>query len=296
MKKISIEIGIPAYNESANIQTLLKSISNQVTMYCAVKTIYLLSDGSSDDTVAKAAELNIKNLRIIDSKERHGKSARMRELFSMAKTDYFLMFDADVVLANESVIDALVRPLLNRKVTLVSGHPVKVTTGTFEDKVMDVSQFLQDYIKDNLKNGQSVYACHGRAVGLKRELFENLELPFSSVGNDAYLYFFNMQNASGFEYCEQAKVMYKMPQSRRDFDKQKTRFSGTISEQAKLFGNSVYSEYKIPISLTIRALLIAFLKFHVYALVYFVWKLVPPKNEKAAAAWEVSESTKSLET
>ena len=50
MKKLTVTIGIPAYNEEKNIGRLLKSLSNQKGDDFTLNEIVVLSDGSTDMT------------------------------------------------------------------------------------------------------------------------------------------------------------------------------------------------------------------------------------------------------
>jgi glycosyltransferase involved in cell wall biosynthesis len=50
-RKTEIDIGIPALNEDANIQQLLRSIVEQPQDTYEIANIFLVSDGSTDNTV-----------------------------------------------------------------------------------------------------------------------------------------------------------------------------------------------------------------------------------------------------
>ena len=51
MNTQSITIGIPAYNEEANIKYLLKLLLNQKIKNAAIHEVIVVSDGSTDGTV-----------------------------------------------------------------------------------------------------------------------------------------------------------------------------------------------------------------------------------------------------
>lgn len=289
-----VDIGIPVLNEALNIDHLLSSIKDQKQDQFEIANIFLISDGSTDDTIRKAQLSNLPGLTLVDHRNRKGKSFRMDEIFQMAKSDILVLLDGDVKLAAEHTLSKLVEPIIQKRATLVSGHPVKISTGSFTDRVMDVSQFLQDYVKQNLNNGDSLYACHGRIVALHRYLFSQLALPFSSVGNDAYLYIFNQFHGRGFEYIPEAVVHYKMPQTLSDFIRQQRRFAITPSEQTRLFGVEVASMYKIPLGLALSALLKS-MKYHFYVLCYLYYRYRSKvASFEANATWETSNSTKKL--
>lgn len=51
MKKLTVTIGIPAYNEEQNIGHLLVNIFNQSTSIAILDEIIIVSDGSTDNTI-----------------------------------------------------------------------------------------------------------------------------------------------------------------------------------------------------------------------------------------------------
>ncbi len=295
MHKPKIEIGISALNEAKSIERLLHTIKDQEQSTYQITRVTVISDGSTDETVLIAKSTDLPNLMVIDSPERLGKSKRVTELVLNCEQDILVLIDADVSLGDRHALSRLVQPLLDSSATLTAGRPVKINTKRFTDRIMDVSQYMQDAVKAGIKNGHNVYACHGRLLALHREFFRTLDLPMSSVGNDAYLYFDNEKNGNGFAFVSDSIAYYKMPQSFHDFAKQQRRFSSTPNEQARIFGMKVLSEYRIPMRLKIDVITSALLKYHVYFLGYVIYRLaVRFIRIDNKATWQVSESTKGI--
>jgi glycosyltransferase involved in cell wall biosynthesis len=296
IKKVPIEITIIALNEEANIQSILKSVAEQEQSIYRIERILLLSDGSTDETVQRAKALEIPQLQVIEHDERVGKSARLREICKQVKSDILVTFDADVILGSPHTVEQLVEPIIQQRATLTSGNPRKVRTPRFTDKVMDVSAFLQEQIKQRLDDGRSLYACHGRAIAMHRSIYTRLaEVDFSSVGNDAFIYLFNKKSGSGFEYVKNAVVRYKMPQTFSDFIRQQRRFSSSPQQQVKFFDESILEEYKIPRSLLLQILLRALLKYHMFVVFYVFYQIIARfYKTKDKPQWEVSSSTKKV--
>src|SRR5258708_3629060 len=101
MKKLTVTIGIPAFNEEKNIVNLLKSIAKQKGNLFIIKKIIILCDNCTDKTADKAFEFakNYKNIHIILDNERKGKVARLNQLYTLNKSDVLITFDADIVLS-----------------------------------------------------------------------------------------------------------------------------------------------------------------------------------------------------
>src|SRR3989344_3768380 len=100
-KKLTVTIGIPAYNEQENIQAMLKSVLAQKGNNFVIKKIVVVSDGSSDQTVSKVKEIQKEShlISLVEGKTRKGKIIRLNKIYSLNKSDILFTFDADIVLA-----------------------------------------------------------------------------------------------------------------------------------------------------------------------------------------------------
>jgi len=70
--KSTLTIGIPAYNEEANIGLLLNDITLQKNRNYILKEIIVVSDGSTDSTVKKVEQASIQSIKLIINKKRTG--------------------------------------------------------------------------------------------------------------------------------------------------------------------------------------------------------------------------------
>lgn len=104
-EKIHLSIVIPSYNEAKRIAVTLLDLDRYLSRQEYSYEIIVVNDGSSDNTaqvVNKTGEL-IKNLRLIDNKENHGKGYVTKQGMLEAKGEYRLFMDAD----NSTKIDHL---------------------------------------------------------------------------------------------------------------------------------------------------------------------------------------------
>jgi len=100
-----LSIIIPAYNEEKRLLKTLGAINEYLRKQNYPSTdlgqvnyeIIVVSDGSKDKTaeVARNLQSQIKNLRVIDNKENHGKGYVTRQGMLEAKGDYRVFTDAD---------------------------------------------------------------------------------------------------------------------------------------------------------------------------------------------------------
>ena len=125
MEKIYLSIIIPAYNEEKTISNTLLDIDNYLSKQDFSSEIVVVSDGSKDKTAQVVNNLTklIKNLRLIDNQENHGKGWVVRQGMLEAKGKYRLFMDAD----NATTVDHFdkIRPFLNKGYEIVIGSREK---------------------------------------------------------------------------------------------------------------------------------------------------------------------------
>lgn len=147
--KIHLSVVIPAYNEAKRIAVTLLDIDRYLSKQNYPSTgsgqatyeIIVVNDGSKDNTaevVNKTGEL-IKNLRLIDNKENHGKGYVTRQGMLEARGEYRLFMDAD----NSTKIDHLnlFWPEFNNGYDIVIGS-IEVKGAKIEEKSAWYRRFL----------------------------------------------------------------------------------------------------------------------------------------------------------
>jgi len=116
MKKIpTISIGIPAYNEEANIGNLLESILSQKQDSFVLKEMIVISDGSTDRTVQEAKKVSDERVKVIEGIERRGQAYRQNEICSRASADFLVLLNADILIKNNSLFIKIMKANQNRK-------------------------------------------------------------------------------------------------------------------------------------------------------------------------------------
>ncbi len=100
---MKLSVVIPAYNEGKRIEKTLYSVNEFLTKQSFDYEILVVSDGSTDNTgeVVKNLETTVKNLRLIDNKDNHGKGWVVRQGMLEANGDVRLFMDAD----NSTTVD-----------------------------------------------------------------------------------------------------------------------------------------------------------------------------------------------
>jgi len=297
-KKISITVGISAYNEEANIVHLLESILKQKDDNFVLKEIIILSDASTDKTVEKVRSLHDSRIHCRDEKNQRGKIQRMNEIFRTSKTDLLAIFDADVVLATSSTLSELVTPFLKEhNVGLVSGNKEPLAATNFIEQSIHLALRSYRRIGQELKNGSNPHTCSGCILVLSKEFYTSLNLPKDLFVDDVYLYFACIDKGFLYRFSKTAKVFFRTSSNLKDYIAQNTRFVSSDPFVEKDFGHLLKKEYKTPSSLKYRILFQELSKMPLHALFifclnYYCRKKGIHKVGIKQGKWNIARSTK----
>lgn len=301
-KNLSVTIGIPAYNEEANIGKLLGDILTQKSANFEIREIIISSDASIDKTVSVVKSFRDRRIVIIDNKgERQGIARGLNQIISRAGSDILVVFDADIRLVGKKFLQSLVEPILERKADLISSQISEITPRNFLARTLLVSMRLKEVLFGVFKNSDNVYTCHGAARAFSKKFYENLKFPVS-IGNDMYSYLMCVKKGFKYQYVSGAVILYKLPENFSDHQKQSLRFFVTEFEMEKVFGKEfVRSQVTIPFVTYVKASFLAIpvlLKNPFESVLYFLIQLYlrfRPKPESARKqAWNMVVSSKNI--
>ncbi len=297
MKKASVSIGIPAFNEEANIKNLLLSILRQ--KHCSLKEIIVVSDGSTDKTVSYALEVRDKRIYIVDRKNRIGANQTQNEIVKKAKGNILIMLNGDVILRDDDFVEKIIAPILNdKKVGLVGANVISVRPRGLFESIMSTSSELRSDIYRKIRYGINVYTCHGRARAFSRQFYKHIVWP-DDCPEDSYSYLRCLEQGYKFAYEPLAKVIFRSSSSLSDHKKQSLRFAdGKIKLEKYFSAEFVRKQFQIPMSILLTSIL-KFLFLHPfetlsYILVSIYLRLLPKNKEIDHSRWEISLSSKNV--
>ena len=239
INKITVTVGIPAYNEQKNIGKVLHSILDQKSNFSVIKEIIVLDDGSTDNTVQESRRIKDNRMKVLADNVRKGQIKRVEELCKMSKSEVLILVDADIVMSIDA-IDFLASTIASKtNAGLVAGDSFPLLPKTLVQKcvVASVCGYV-DYAK-KYKDGQNIYTCKGGVLALSREFASEVKIPEDVFAHDHFLYLFCLQRGYKYFYERRAKVWYTTPATLSDHIKQNTRFESTMSNLEKTFGDLV---------------------------------------------------------
>lgn len=273
IRRQTVTIGIPAFNEEINIKFLLKSLLSQKVISASINQIIIISDGSKDKTVEVALSVKDNRITVINRKKRLGLYATQNEILKHSKGDILVLLDADVIPEGEYFIEKIIRPILkDKKVGIVGADTVNAKPYNFVEKMLASSHEFKKYVYRKLNYGNNVYLCHGRARAFSKQFYSVLNWP-KNCPEDAYSYFFCLKMGFQFVYEPQAKVLFRAPSVLNEHAKKSKRFFlGKRKLEEHFPKNYLKKQYAIPSSSIIMALFIFLIRdpVSIFTYLFFV--------------------------
>ncbi len=217
MKKLSVSIGVFAYNEAKNIKKILTALQNQKLNLVEIKEIIVVSSASTDGTdeiVKEIAKSNPK-IKLITEKERNGKSAAINKFIKAAESDILIIESADTIPA-ENCVERMIIPFFDKKIGMSGGRPIPENNPeTFMGFV--VNMMWRMHHKMALKHPKL-----GEMVAF-RKIFE--KIPPQSAVDEASIEAIIMEKGYELYYEPNAIIHNKGPETISDFLKQRRRIA-----------------------------------------------------------------------
>lgn len=256
MKKPTVTIGIPAYNEEANIKVLLKSLLGQSQVHCKIIEIIVVSDGCSDATVKKVKGIRNKKIKLLVFPKRKGVNMAQNKILKQAKGNILVMLNADVLPAHKDFIEEIINPILrDKRIGLVGGNSFTVPPTTHLERFLGNSHQLKQYMFKRIKNGNNLYMCNGKARAFSREFYSRLSWS-DNCPEDAYSYLSCITMGYIFAFAHDAYIKFRCPNNLKDHIKQSNRFIYGKKKLEELFPSELLNrEYKIPFPILSKALI-----------------------------------------
>lgn len=295
MKKLTV--GIPAFNEEANIRFILNDLLAQKTKSFRLEKIIVNSDGSTDNTINEVSKVKSKKIIILNNKKRAGRVLRQNQIINLTDSEVLVLVDADTQIKDKNFLEKISRPILKNKADLTSVRVEELPNSTFISRVLESSMKLKKFVFESINNGNNLYTCHGRARAFSKNLYQSIRFK-DSINEDAFSYLFAITNGFKYQFVKNTQIYYQLPSRLSDHESQSIRFIQSKALLEKTFGKILVSEsYKLPKVTVFLSMMKFFAKnpinLIVYALIYFISK-IKSKLIKSKNTWVISKSSKKL--
>ncbi len=229
---IDCSIGITAYNEAANIGKLLQRILDQRLETVSIKEVLVVASGCTDDTEAIVREFAAQDgrMRLVTQARREGKASAMNLFIREAANEVLILCSADLQPA-EDAVEQLIAPFADPEVGMTGCHPVPIND---PDSFMGFAVHLQWNLHHALNMSGGFKG--GEMVGFRR-LFERI--PYHTAVDEASIEPIVRGQGYRVQYCPDAIVYNKGPETVADFLRQRRRIYAGHLDLANLLGYKV---------------------------------------------------------
>lgn len=175
-----VSVLIPAFNEEDIIE---KKIQNTIDLEYpqTKKYIYVITDGSTDSTYAKAK--NFKNVVVLHDQERKGKVGAINRAMDLIHSELTVSTDANTCLNSEALLE-LVKHFNDPKVAAVSGEK-KIINNNAEDATASGEGLYwkyESFLKRLDSNVNTMVGAAGELIAYRTCLFR--KIPENSIIED----------------------------------------------------------------------------------------------------------------
>lgn len=296
-KKLTVTIGIPAYNEEANIESLLQEVRKQKLLTVSLEEVIVYSDASADGMLEILKRIKMKSLRVLSGEKRMGKSYAMNQIIKHTTSDILVLLDGDILIHDKHMIEKLIEPIRVQNADLTSARVKEFWAKSKFEEILKISMLLKKDIFESYKKGNNIYTCHGRARALSKKLYNSIRFKNNIVAEDAYAYLYTVYNKFTYIFADCADIHYRLPGNFKDHQKQSVRFIQSYKQLAREFGESfVAQETKLPKSVVLPFIFRYFLRYpltlFLYASILVYMRVRSLFINEMTVKWGVSESTK----
>lgn len=293
----TITIGIPAYNEEANIALLLRDLLKQRGHGFIIERILVMSDGSSDETVLRARSVLDERILVLEDNLRKGKSMRQNDIIDRSTTDILVFLDADILIEDNYFIDRLIRPILREEADLVSGTLLEVAPENFLERMLYASMEFKRLAFRLFRGGNNMYNCVGPVRAFGRRLYQTIRFR-PNIADDMYTYLFCTDNGFTFAFVADAIVHYKLPGTLADYFKQSFRYNEYLGKAEEHFSQDfIVKHTHVPLTTYMGAGVVTFVKYPLSFPGYIILKVMTRlayllSRHAGQDTWETVESSK----
>ncbi|MND81491.1 GalNAc(5)-diNAcBac-PP-undecaprenol beta-1,3-glucosyltransferase [compost metagenome] len=197
----SLSIVIAAHNEGRHIEEKLRTVLAQDYQARELQII-IASDGSSDDTVARALGIGDPRIQVLDL-PRMGKAGVLNTAVAQAVGDILVFTDADNQWAGDT-LGQLLAPLGDLQVGACAGHMIIPLPG----KGLSLGESLYRHYEGWLRRLENRTGCmvsaDGALLALRRELYQVIP---AQVNDDFFISTCAPVAGKHIVYVESAKVL-----------------------------------------------------------------------------------------
>jgi hypothetical protein len=230
IKRTSVAVLVPAYNEEMNIARLIKQILDEPwTADLVLDEIIIIDDCSEDNTptVVKNLARDHGHVRMIRNEQRIGKNAGMRAGIAAGHSDVVTFVDADVFLGPGCLTKTIRLLLEDPSLMASSALHAPLPPRSWRERASGFQALLSAELR-RLGHGSL-----SRVYAMRAAVLANLDLP-DTLPDDFYIMRWLRDRGYRSAVCADAIAYFRPATGLRDFAKQTVRIwqAGVAMERA----------------------------------------------------------------
>lgn len=211
--------GICAYNEGRSIG---KAIASLLPQLGGGDELIVVASGCTDNTVPAVREIaeGDKRVRLIEERERRGKSSAINLILKNAKGGTIVLTDADVIVG-EGAVSALSKRLEESGAGAVIAQTCPYKTENFFDRMQAFAWRAFNSTRAEQSESGELFALNGYLSAVRAGIVK--QIPEGNLVEDWLLGWEIKKSGSAVVYEPEAIVYVKSAQNLRDYIRQKSR-------------------------------------------------------------------------
>lgn len=252
MPNVIITIGIPTYNEEANIVDFFKELISQIGLLDYKFEIIIVDDSEDKtmDLLDKTVKSNPKiTFQVIHNQRRMGATHAWNTIFRLANGEIIVLLDADIGLGIDCIKNLI--NSISHNIGLCASNTLPKTM--VKTRYARAASFIAYWLTSVRLLGLSQYTTMGRALSISGKLCKSIEIPENIIAIDLYLQCLVIQEGKLVTFNKDAIIYFKPPSTKSDFYSQIVR---------AIKGHSQISQYvkEFKFDVSIKNMFIEFFK------------------------------------
>lgn len=290
-----VTIGIPAYNEEANIGQVLHEVLTRKTDCYRLSQVIVIADGCTDNTVSEIHKYKDKRLKVIVNPKRVGQSACQNTIFKSSTSDIVVLLEADTLSSDRKFVKKLIAPLIkNPHLGIVQGNACPLPPQTLIEKIL-YRQWIV-YWRYTIKRSEWTFTGRGGRAFTKA-VYLKLRWP-TGVQEDSFAKLWCMQRKIPYVFKKTAVRHFRLPQTVLDqlYVSYKNK-AGASSLELYFEKQDIFSIYQRTLSVRICMFASLFINHSVDCILYMfikTYNTIHVRIARFSDFWPTTITTKRL--
>lgn len=293
--KIILSIGIPAFNEEANIKKLLERLIGQEEIGFKINKIFVISDHSTDHTVSEVKSVKDKRIVLIENNKRLGQSESQNKILNLfpQKDNAILFMESDTLPCDNRYIARLVSSIpKNRKFSIIAANYIPIDSTNHFGHIVNYGFWLRHEIFENASYENNIYIS--RIALFSRQFAKSFRWD-TRFHDDTYCHRMALHSGLPIVRRSDAKIYYKGVENFHDYLIQSSKFqkSRTIEkEESDVYKAKI--NYLKAFKISIKYFINNPLLFVLYFAILLTSRVYSRFTKPYTPFWEIYSSTKKL--